>query len=140
MGGGYISCGKFLGEDKSGSAIAGVLRGIPTVLPEAEGAIFRSAIGDPLLAAVGRSQPLEIPPKLAAQLIEPLRIYHEHLRVVLGDPDPGDAPELDRERGLRMTDAKYGQGLGWQFYCTHDLLRACQLSQENNEPVSIAFD
>src|SRR5687768_17549245 len=113
MGGGYISCGKFLGEDKSGSAIAGVLRGIPTVLSETEAAAFRSVIGEPSLAAVARSQALELPPRLTARLIEPLRIYHEHLRVVLGGPDPGEAPELDRAQGLNMIDAKYGQGLGW---------------------------
>jgi hypothetical protein len=41
MGGGYISCGEFRGEDKSGSALSGVLREIPKILSEQEAVAFR---------------------------------------------------------------------------------------------------
>jgi hypothetical protein len=140
MGGGYISCGNFLGDDKSGSAFVGVLRGIPTVLSAAEAAAFRVSLAEPLMAMLEDSQELEITPQRAAELFEPLRKFHEHLRAALGDPEPCHAPELDRKLGVNMTNAKYGEGTGWQFYCTHDLLHACELSQKSKEPIGISFD
>jgi hypothetical protein len=141
MGGGYISCGEFLGEDKSGSAFEGVLRGIPTILAPDAAATFTKHVATPLLQAlyVGE-QEFEITPEIVGHLFQPLTTYYAHLDQVLGHPHPYEAPELDRTRGLDMTDAKYGAGLGWQFYCTHDLLRACEISRDTGEPIVISFD
>src|SRR5687767_12921583 len=121
MGGGYISCGEFMGDDKSGSAFEGVLRGIPIVLTAEEGTAFSEQVAAPLLQALHEGgEQFEISPEMVSHLLQPLTRYHAHLDETLGHPHPYDAPELDRERGLDMTDAKYGDGPGWQFYCTHD--------------------
>src|SRR3989442_9193282 len=111
MGGGYISCAGFMGEDKSGSAISGVLRDIPKVLSEAEAAAFRQCVVDPLLETIHKgTRELEILPSTVSLLIGPLGRYHAHLDEALGHPHPYEAPELDRQRGMDMTDAKWGEG------------------------------
>jgi len=141
MGGGYISCGEFMGEDKSGSAISGVLRDMATMLSPAEGAAFQKHVAGPVLEAMHRGeQEIEIPPAAASLLLGPLARYHTHLDATLGHPHPYDAPELDRKRGMDMTEAKWGEGLGWQFYCTHDLLRACEVSQKTGAAIVLHFD
>jgi hypothetical protein len=141
MGGGYISCGEFMGEDKSGSALPGVLRDIPKVLSSAEAADFRKQVAGPLMEAMGRGeQEVEVSATTVSLLLAPLARYHAHLDETLGHPHPHDAPELDRQRGMNMTDAKWGDGLGWQFYCTHDLLRACEVSQKTGAPIVLNFD
>ena len=141
MGGGYISCGEFMGEDKSGSAFEGVLRGIPTLLSAKEAARFSDQVATPLLQALHEGgEQFEISPEMVSHLFQPLTRYHAYLDETLGHPHPYDAPELDRKRGLDMTEAKYGAGLGWQFYCTHDLLRACEVSQQKGEPIVFGFD
>ena len=141
MGGGYISCGEFMGEDKSGSAFEGVLRGILTMLPPKEAVTFTMHVATPLLQALQEGQEqFEIPPDMVGHLFEPLKRYHAHLDHMLGHPHPHEAPELDRQRGLDMIEAKYGSGPGWQFYCTHDLVRACEVSRRTGEPIIFAFD
>ena len=130
-----------MGEDKSGSAISGVLRELLAILPPAEAAAFQKKVSSPVLEAMeGGEQEVEITPAAVSLLLEPLRRYHAHLDKTLGHPHPYEAPELDRKRGMDMTDAKWGDGLGWQFYCTHDLLRACEVSQRTGASIVLNFD
>ena len=141
MGGGYISCGGFMGDDKSGSALSGVLRDIPKILSQAEAVAFQTNVAAPLLEAIqSGEQEFQVPPSTVSLLAGPLARYHAHLDEALGHPVPCEAPELDRQRGMDMTDAKWGDGLGWQFYCTHDLLRACEVSNKTGEPITLSFD
>jgi hypothetical protein len=138
MGGVYISCGKFSGDDKSGSAFQGLLAGIADLLSSAEAAEYRSQIFDPVISAL--TDHTLITPKIAAQLHPLLKRYSDRLRERLGNPDPWEAPGLDEKAGLDPTAAKWGEGLGWQYYCAHDLLRACEVSAETNEPIVVSFD
>jgi hypothetical protein len=141
MGGGYISCGKFLGDDKSGSALQGVLRAIVLRLPPECVADFDKDVASPLLSSLDQGMAeFEISPRMVARLVGPLTDYHAYLDEILGHPDPEEAPELDRMQGLDMTKAKYGAGLGWQFTCTYDLLRACEVSKKEGLPILINFD
>ncbi len=48
MAGGYISCGDFSGDDKSGSAISGVFETLPQTLPEDERDSFIQQALNPL--------------------------------------------------------------------------------------------
>jgi hypothetical protein len=140
MSGGYISCGSFAGADKSGSAFQGVLEGIERFLPPAEADLFRRTVLDPLLEGYSEEQTLAIPPGMVPGLEGPLRRYYEHLGRQLGHPPPHEAPELDRDTGLDPVEAKWGKGLGWQYYCAHDLLHACAESRRTGEPIVVTFD
>jgi hypothetical protein len=139
MGGGYIQCGHFSGEDKSGSALSGVFEALQSrMLPqerESWNTDFLSAIEEE-----AEEQTMEIRPHLIPLLYQPLKTYYEDLGAKLGYPIPFEAPELDRQSGLDMTDAKWGAGDGWRYYCAHDLLRACEESLQTGEGIIISFD
>lgn len=141
MDGGYISCGKFQGEDKSGSAIGGVLRSVPTLLSEEEATTFNQKVATGLLQALDEGREwFEISPEMVSHLAGPLTRYMAHLNNMLGNPHPWEAPDLDEKRGIDPIEAKYGAGPGWQLYCTHDLLRACEISQNSGKAIVISFD
>lgn len=140
MGGGYISCGKWRGDDKSGSAIDGVFSALRPFFSEDTAAHFDR---NEALAKDGfqrGEQEFSLPIDLAAKLIEPLEKYYEELGKKLGHPDPGDAPELDRATGMDMARAKWGEGDGWRYYCAHDLLEACRHAVNTNTPIVVGFD
>src|SRR5215467_6233787 len=109
MGGGYISCGDFEGEDKSGSAINGVFDAIASMLPAEERRQWQSNF---LAALEGNleEQQMIIPSQLVRLLIDPLRAYYADLGAKLGNPHPADAPIMDFQRGLNPTEAKWGAG------------------------------
>jgi hypothetical protein len=141
MAGGYISCGSFAGSDKSGSAFEGVLQGIEQFLPAEEAAQFRRDVIDPIFAdGYSEEQTLAILPELVPDLESRLRLYYKHLGRQLRHPAPHEAPELDRTSGLDPVEAKWGKGLGWQYYCAHDLLLACDESNRTGEPIILSFD
>jgi hypothetical protein len=141
MGGGYISCGDFMGGDKSGSALEGVLNGILKALPDSEKYSFKTRVVEPLLTACRRcEEEFEMPNEIVLALLDPLRAYHAYLGNLLGHPEPYLAPDLDRKSGLNATEAKYGKGPGWQYYCADDLIKACDKSLQTGESVMLAFD
>jgi len=140
MGGGYISCGDFLGEDKSGSAISGVFEALEPLLSAEASDVMERLNADVEQRFDEGEQEFRIPPPLAALLVEPLERYQQELGARLGHPDPAEAPDLDRASGLDPIDAKWGAGDGWRYYCVHDLLQACQLSRESGQPVVVSFD
>ena len=139
MGGGYIKCGDFLGDDKSGSAIFGIFDAIALMLPPDRQKIWQTNFLD-AIEGQEEEQGILIAPQLVRLLAEPLKIYYEQLREKLGNPAPFDAPRLDSERGLNPTEAKWGAGDGWRYYCAHDLLRACEISEQTGESIIISFD
>jgi hypothetical protein len=141
MGGGYIACGSFLGADKSGSAFRGLLEGIAGFLPSEEGERFRATVANPILErGCSQTQTLTIPSELVSQLEGPLRQYMDYLGELLGYPVPHEAPDLYRKAGLNPTEAKWGKGCGWQYYCADDLLQACEESRRTGEPIVLSFD
>jgi hypothetical protein len=141
MAGGYISCGSFMGADKSGSAFEGLLEAIAQSLPTEESRQFRDTVIRPVLdPGYSEEQTLIVPADVALLLRGPLRSYYDHLGEQLGYPLPLEAPDLDRKAGLDPVEAKWGKGLGWQHYCAHDLLQACLESRRSGEPVVLSFD
>lgn len=141
MSGGYISCGKFMGEDKSGSAISGVFTTLPECLPEEERESFILDVLDPLAEMLEETEDhFLIESDLAPRMLPPVEMLYARYGEELGYPEPCDAPQLDEKRGVNSLDAKWGEGIGWQCYCLHDLKIALQTSIETGDPVSISFD
>ncbi len=141
MGGGYISCGQFCGDDKSGSAISGVFEAIPELIPEDARSEFISSVLDPLADSLEENGDyFLIEPEIAALLLPPVDALYMQYGNELGNPEPFDAPEIDEDRGLDTTEAKWGKGIGWRYYCLHDLRIALRKSIESKESVVINFD
>ena len=141
MGGGYIHCGGFLGNDKSGSAISGLVAALPQYVSTAVRTDFENSIIDPLRAALDDCQDhILIDPSTAERLIPGLQGFIDRVGRDLGFPEPWDAPGKDKEAGLDQTEAKWGKGKGWQYYCANDLLEACRMSVQCREPICVSFD
>lgn len=141
MAGGYIQCNGFMGGDKSGSAIFGLIDALPEFLPAADRLSFRNTVIAPLREALdGCQEHILIEPDLAESLIPALENFNARIGQELGFPEPWDAPAKDEEAGLEPTEAKWGKGKGWQYYCAHDLLQACRVSVESREPICVSFD
>jgi hypothetical protein len=141
MAGGYISCGTFYGDDKSGSAFLGLLEGIAERLPPTQAAEFRVTVIDPIMdTELPEEQALTLSAEVVAKLEGYLGAYYEYLGEQLGHPLPHEAPDLDQQAGLDPTEAKWGKGLGWKYYCAHDLLQACGESHRTGEPIILSFD
>ena len=140
MAGGYIQCGDFMGSDKSGSAISGLVDALPKFAPPADQSFVEAVIG-PLRQAVANCQEyILIEPDIAARLIPALERFNAHVGQQLGFPEPWDAPAKDDDAGLEPIEAKWGEGKGWQYYCSNDLVQACRVSTETREPICVSFD
>ncbi len=146
MGGGYISCGEFSGDDKSCSALKGVIDQIvalPSYRPSSELQQCLQRISA-FLAGGGDaewSDCLAIDPSQAAELEPYLEECRRSLISDLGTSDPFKAIEMDDAApGLDATEAKWGKGKGWRLYCITDLLRAVAHSRVRGDVIYIAFD
>ena len=145
MGGGYISCGDWMGNDKSGSASTAVFEQLERFMsgPDLEAFnLFMNSPVDPTEMEAGHFDEtlIVIPQTIAVTLIEPLERYRDELSTKLGHPLPVAAPSLDQKAGIDPTKAKYGAGDGWRLYCVADLIEACQRSRKTNAPVEISWD
>jgi hypothetical protein len=141
MAGGYISCGDFSGEDKSGSAISGVFEALPECLAESERQTFTETVLDPLAEYLEEHEDhFLIQPDVASMLLGPVGTLYAQYGNELGHPEPFDAPQIDKQRGMNASDAKWGQGIGWRYYCLHDLQLALRKSVASGLPVLIHFD
>ncbi|MCA9544907.1 MAG: hypothetical protein KC613_10970 [Myxococcales bacterium] len=135
MGGLYVQCGEYGGEDKSMSAISGVLGAIAEGLSGADKAAFMLAFR-PLIDGDVDEEGVELGAEHVRLLEAPLRAYYAALGEKLGHPEPWEAPDLDGG----SVDAKYGAGDGWRYYCAHDLLQACEVHREQEgEPIVIFY-
>lgn len=152
MGGGYIRCAEFEGDDKSGSPSFAVLKTVLHLTDSdlTEPSLFRKLFtkhAAPSKWVVvlrqfrGRAG-VVIPSELARELLPPVETYYRHLGEELGHPEPGAAPDLDKAAGLDIRKAKWGSGPGpgWRYYCAHDLVAALQKSIATGQPVNIEFD
>ena len=141
MAGGYILCGEFSGDDKSGSAISGVFDALAECVSKDERDEFLKSVINPLQESLEEAQDhILIEPDVASQLVDAVDQLYEEYGSELGKPEPFNAPQIDEDRGLDPTDAKWGKGIGWRYYCLHDLRLALRESIENGEPVVIHFD
>ena len=141
MAGGYIHCGEFSGEDKSGSAIAGVLDALTVCVPDTDRMHFVTTILNPIREAIEEANDhILIESDIAARIRSPVDDLYKRLGEELGHPQPWDAPQFDEDQGLDPTEAKWGKGKGWQYYCVHDLRLACDESVKSGEPICISFD
>jgi hypothetical protein len=141
MAGGQIFCGEFVGEDKSGSAFSGVLEALPECVAADARDEFIASVINPLTEYLEENEDhVEFGPDIASRLVAPVDRLFERYGEELGHPEPFDAPQIDEVGGLDQMDAKWGQGIGWRYYCLSDLRAALRESIGSGEPIFIHFD
>lgn len=141
MGGGYIHCGDFSGEDKSCSAISGVFEELPSVLPANKRAAFDAEILAPLRSDLeANGDYFLIPPEVSVQLLPVAESLLNQYRAKYGDSEVWDVMELDEAAGLDSVEAKWGKSPGWRYYCLTDLCAGLRHSIATRTEVCISFD
>jgi hypothetical protein len=137
MGGINIYCGSFEGEDKSGSAVEGVLSGMDEMASGPQ----RSAIARVKSALLEGEDHALIEPGDARLLLPLLRQYGGHLDAQLALPgDPLDQMRRDeRQSPARISELQYGESLGWRAYCARDLLHAFEVADAQSEEVALVW-
>ena len=138
MGGIYVECDDFYGEDKSCSALKGVveaLRARSDLGAEARKAIERLAthINQPIGEFSITSTDVSV-------LLPHFRAYFDELRTKLNGPPPEEAPDYDFKAGLDLTEAKWGAGDGWRYLCLYDVCRAAEVSLRTRKPIQFTRD
>jgi hypothetical protein len=139
MGGIYISCGSFRGEDKSASSIEAVLRELGVL----EGALIKPLVDDIGRRFDGPADYAIIDTEEAERLLPFVRVYRagmEERIAPLRDPWDQIAKDHSDDPGLDATDAKCGKSLGWRYYCSIDLEKACEASIAGREPIILNWD
>jgi hypothetical protein len=137
MSGINVYCGSFEGDDKSCSALQGVLEGVGGMGSGPERPII-ARISEDLLDE--DRDHLLIEPDDARLLLPLLRRY---ARVQGQLAIPGDFLDQmardERAAPGREVDLKYGEGLGWQAWCVRDLLRAFETADTESEEVALVW-
>lgn len=148
MGGGYISCGDFEGDDKSASALMGVVEDLQGLLRwESESALLDLLAGMHAFVS-GEAVPpddweeaIEIEADQMTALLPYLEKYRNQLVEKAGTSDLDAAMEADQaSTGLDPSELKWGKGTGWRLYCVTDLLRAAEHSIAGRQSIFISFD
>ncbi len=145
MGGIYIDCGSFAGEDKSGSAILGVLESMQQMAdPTVRAILAQLSERVQIMLQTQASTVTEIHPNEASALLPDLRRYRAKLEQRLGPiRDPHTAIHNDKVEGEAFgmgTARKWGAGLGWQYFCVLDLERAFDTSVTDQVAVVLSWD
>ena len=137
MGGINIYCGNFEGEDKSGSAVEGVLSGVE----EMAYTLQRTTIARIKAALLEADDHMVIAPGDARLLLPLLRQYSTSLDAQLVTPgDPLDQMRRDeRQFPDRITELQYGESLGWRAYCASDLTKAFEVADAESEDVALVW-
>ena len=130
MSGGNIHCGSFTGNDKSGSALEGVL----AALSEQAGDIVQE-----IRTGLDEGDYVLIPETRAVQLLPLLRSYRQALISEMGHEDWARETAAEESAGMDSIKAKWGAGRGWRLYCVTDLIRACEASIAQHEVICVAF-
>lgn len=135
MGGHYISCGKFRGEDKSGSAFQGVLKS----LADAPADLIANIISE-----FDEEGYVEIKAKDAKVLLPLLRKYRRELVKKIGHDDwmkalQAEERTLKRDKNKKRVQGMFGESPAWQLYCTTDLIEACKTAVKDSEKVLIMY-
>lgn len=141
MGGGYIHCGDFSGDDKSCSAITGVFEELPSVLPAASHEAFVAEVIEPLQSQLEiNGEYFLISPAVAERLLPVVESLLGHYRTKYGNAAVWDVMELDEKSGMDSIDAKSGKGAGWRYYCLIDLSAGLRHSIDTRTDVCVSFD
>jgi len=134
MGGGYISCGDFEGEDKSASAFFGVLAAIRPALESLNAAHVNSFVQQVAKVETGHADPpVVIPPRVAAVVLPRLSVLRDELVARLGTSDRYAALDAAPE-------GKWGEGPAWELHCIEDLIPAWEHAIEEQQDIVIDFD
>ncbi len=138
MGGGYISCGDFLGDDKSGAPIGGILEDLVSNLADTQ----NSAIATELLEQLdSETDHILIEPGHASKLLPDFKHLQTYYKTLFPDLDNWWLIfEREVQQGMDNVAGKWGESIGWKIYCLADLIPACEISISTNEPVVISFD
>ena len=128
MAGLNISCGTFYGDDKSGSAFEGVL----DALSDAPAELVRS-----IKEGFDGGDHVLISEKQAASLLPLLVEYRARLVNEMGHEDWASEVAAEEAAELDPTGGKWAASRGWRLYCTTNLIRACQTSAVEHEPIAI---
>jgi len=148
MGGGYIECGEFSGEDKSASALDGVIGDLQALLRWESKPRLIDLLTEMRAFMSGDGMPpqewhdaIEITADEIADLQPYLEKCRDTLVAELGTDDPTVAMDAEQATsGLSSSELKWGKGAGWRLYCVADLLRAAAHAKTHNENVTISFD
>ena len=141
MGGGYIHCGDFSGDDKSCSAISGVFEELPSLLPESQRDTFCREILTPIEAQLDENGDFfKISPKVSARMLPVVEALFSKYQERFGDAEVWDVIEMEGSSDAGSIDLKWGKGAGWRYYCLTDLRVALQRSVEHGDDVLVHFD
>ncbi len=141
MGGGYIQCGEFFGDDKSCSAISGVFEELPLQLPENERKAFLQEVLSPIESQLIETEAyFKISPGVSERLLAVVERLFAKYKEQFGDSEVWDVIELEDSNGVDSVDLKWGKGAGWRYYCLTDLRIALQHSIESGDDVLVHFD
>jgi hypothetical protein len=135
MSGGYLSCGDWSGDDKSGSAFFEMVQDIEDSLNDAERDEWEERFAAPLRQQMDGQPEDDVPSfTLSREMMEVLgpkvAPYFDRLRERLGNPPPDSWHEI----GERRT------GEGWRLICAQDVLKAYQASKATADDVFLHFD
>ena len=148
MAGGYISCGDFCGDDKSASALSGVVEDLKAMLRWENEPKLLELMENITAFVTGEAVPPDdweeeiiIRPDQMGSLLPHLKKYQDKLINQTVTSDPLEAIDREQEStSVDPTDLKWGEGIGWRLYCVADLMRAAEHSIKTGDEVSITFD
>jgi hypothetical protein len=130
MSGLSIQCGTFHGHDKSGSALSGVLKKLSDISQE---------VAKSIDSQFENAEYALISVRHAKVLLPDLVFFRYVLLDQIGHDDWWKKAMDEEASGLDPVRAKWGSGLGWQLYCVNDLIRACEISQDENCEIVICL-
>lgn len=138
MGGMYLSCGDFSGEDKSASPMPNVVKDLEAGLGGQAGKWFEEMLGecDPEEGVAYR-----IIPTNYDILLSNLETLLSSYRSLFPNIDDWyQIFELEVKGGMDPTKGKYGQSVGWKISCTTDLIKAVKTSLTTGDEILVHFD
>jgi hypothetical protein len=135
MSGGYLSCGAWSGDDKSGSAFFDMVRDIEDSLTDAERDEWEEHFAAPLQQQMDQQPEDDVPsftlsPRMMDVLGPKVAPYFDRLRERLGNPPPDSWHQIGEWRS----------GDGWRLLCAQDVLEAYEISRRSSEDVFLHFD
>ena len=135
MSGGYVSCGSWLGDDKSCSAFLPLLDSLEEVVAESERAEWETKVVAPLRTQLDATDADDMPfLRLNPDTMECLgRVARRYVEQQIGR---GVAPEPDES----FSADGWRSGPGWRLYCATDLVTASEKAQSSGNEVVIHFD
>lgn len=127
MAGISFTCGSFRGPEKTGSAITGVMDHLECAPLD---------LIQEVKEVAGRGYGF-ITEQHARALLPHLLDYRARLVADIGHDDWTKEDKSEVAAGLDPVRAKWGAGRGWRLLCTTDLIRACETSLAEGQPITV---